>query len=232
MHVLIVEDETMIAARLERLLLDIAGNTMTSLRIAPNLAEAESLIQRQRPDLLFLDLNLKGRDGFELLRKAAAGAFHTVVVSAHTERALEAFEYGVLDFVAKPFGRERLERAVQRFRETGSRAEHATRFIAIKKAGGVSLVPLTEVAYIRGADNYAELVLRDGTTHLHHKSLDRLLKLLPAHWQRIHKSYLANLDEARSWHRSEGSKYEVELVDGTRLPVGRTRYKALRATWL
>ncbi len=65
-------------------------------------------------DVLFLDLNLNGKDGFDLLKTSVSGAFHVIIISAHTEQALKAFEYGVLDFVGKPFNKERLARALDR----------------------------------------------------------------------------------------------------------------------
>ena len=83
-----------------------------------------------------------------------------------------------------------------------------------------------------GAGAYAELVLRDGRAVLHAKSLDKLEQVLPERWQRVHKSYVANMADVRQWHAYAGSKYELELNDGARLPVGRTRYKALRAQWV
>ncbi|WWW34360.1 response regulator [Stenotrophomonas rhizophila] len=73
----------------------------------PTSEAAGDRLQRAVYDGLLLDLNLGGEDGFELLRRAVAGRYHCVVVSAHRERALQAFEHGVLDFVPKPFSRER-----------------------------------------------------------------------------------------------------------------------------
>lgn len=232
MNILIVEDEAIIAGRLARLLREIPAESEHNIHIRPTLTEARAFIIRQPPDLLFLDLNLKGKDGFELLQDVVACAFQTIVVSAYGERALEAFEYGVLDFIAKPFNRDRLELALARFHARRAEQPTALRYLAVKQGNAMRCVPLDQVAFIRGAGPYAELVLRDGHTLLHAKTLERLEQLLPDHWQRIHKSYLADLRQARRWLSHEGSKYELELHDGTLLPVGRTRYKALKAKWL
>ncbi len=110
MRILIVEDETVIARRLERLVRQILGQQLVWLKRADCLAAARADLESFPIDLMFLDLNLHGKDGFGLLEHAVAGAFHTVIVSAHTNQALRAFEYGVLDFVAKPFDKERLEK--------------------------------------------------------------------------------------------------------------------------
>ncbi len=231
MHILVVEDERIIAERLVRLLTEILGGQLQSLEVKPTLTQAKGYLEHTRIDLLFLDLNLKGKNGFDLLEGALAEPFETVIVSAHTERAMEAFEYGVLDFVGKPFDRARLEVSIDRYLGRQSNARN-TRFLSVKLAAGTILICLDEVAYIRGAGPYAELILRDGKTHLHSKSLDKLAQSLPKHWQRIHKSYVANLSEVKNWRAFPGSKYELELQDGTKLPVGRTRYKALRSQWV
>lgn len=232
MHILIVEDEHIIAARLTRLLTDILGARLEQMDVLTSLEKAEAFLEKTQVDLVFLDLNLRGKSGFELLRKAVAGAYQTVIVSAHTERALEAFEYGVLDFIGKPFDKARLEISLERFLSGTRPQAPATRYLAVKQASGTVLIDLEEVTYIRGAGAYGELVLGDGRTLLHSKSLEKLERLLPNRWQRIHKSYLVDMTQVRQWLASAGSKYEVELKNGSRLPVGRARYKELRSQWL
>lgn len=110
--------------------------------------------------------------------------------------------------------------------------DQAARYLSIKQASGTVLIELCDVFYIWGAGPFGELVLKNGKTHLHGKSLDKLAQLLPESWQRIHKSYVVNMEEVLQWHASAGSIYDVQLKDGSRLPVGRTRYKELRARWL
>ncbi|WP_163998880.1 LytR/AlgR family response regulator transcription factor [Pyxidicoccus caerfyrddinensis] len=226
MKVLIVEDEPLAARRLERLCRELLGQDLPPPLVCASLADAREVLAGRTVDLVLLDLNLAGEDGFRLLEEVAAGSFHTVVVSANTDQALRAFELGVLDFVAKPYTRERLEKALAR---VGGRGAGPLRTLAVRKGGGIVLVPLESVAYIQGAGDYAELVLRDGRTELSEKSLDRLEALLPTDFVRIHRSYLVPLqDVARLWTQ-EGSRTDVELRSGTRLPVGRSRVKALKA---
>lgn len=227
MRVLIVEDEAIIARRLERLLREILGNALGQLDILDQLHDAVDRILETPYDLVFLDLNLYGEDGFDLLRQAVSGAFHTVVVSAHTDRALEAFELGVLDFVPKPFTRERLRRAVERATGQGA-GTRALRHLAVRRAGGVHLVPIDEVVYIRGADDYAELHCSGGEVHLHDKTLAKLEALLPETFERVHRSFLVDIRRAVKIESEPGSRYRLILDDGTEIPVGRTRVKALR----
>ncbi|HEX8155431.1 MAG TPA: response regulator, partial [Thermoanaerobaculia bacterium] len=98
MAIAIVEDEAIVARRLERMVRDIVGSP-SPIALAPSLPAALDLIRTKPIDLLFLDLNLSGRDGFRLLEEAAAARCRTIVVSAHQEQALRAFEYGVVDVV-------------------------------------------------------------------------------------------------------------------------------------
>ena len=148
-------------------------------------------------------------------------------MSAHTERALEAFEVGVLDFVGKPFGAERLRTTLGRLR--GARAEHPAAALAVRTAGRVELVRVADVSHVRAAGAYAELVLRDGSVRLHGKPLDRLLAVLPASFERVHRSYLVRLDDVVRLRVQEGSRYAVVLASGEEIPVGRSRVEAVRA---
>ena len=227
MRLLIVEDEPLIAQRLERFCREILSDGLTALHGAESLREAETWLAENPTDVLLLDLNLGGADGMALLRRSVAGSFHTVIVSANTDRALEAFEYGVLDFVPKPFPKERLAQALQRATDA-SACVGAAKFLAVKKFGRVELVAVTDVLYVQGAGNYTELVFADGRRELHDKTLERLAAVLPRQFERIHKSYLVRLGSIRALHAHEGSHYEAELKNGLRLPIGRTRYKEIR----
>lgn len=228
MRVLIVEDEPLLAQRLERFCREILGERLEAIRVASLFSEASARLDESPIDLLLLDLNLHGRDGMELLARSVAGSFHTVIVSANTEQALRAFEYGVIDFVPKPFSRERLAQALQRVTEKDGRAAGATKFLAVRKLGKVELVPIDSILYLEGAGAYAEIVLEDGRRELHDKTLEKLHALLPPLFERIHKSYVVRWSAVKTLHAAEGSHYEVELRNGVRLPVGRARYKELR----
>jgi DNA-binding LytR/AlgR family response regulator len=227
MHVLIVEDEPMVARRLKRLTRSIFEEDVR-IEAADRLGSARDRLFEGTVDVLLLDLNLHGEDGFDLLKTSASGPFHTIVVSAYTDRAIEAFELGVLDFVGKPFGRERLAEAFRRLRRPDARSEPPAQYLAVRKGGDVVLVDVERVHYLQAAGSYSELVLRDGTTQLHDKSLSRLVALLPEDFVRIHRSYVARLSTIDRLQAHEGSRYDVVLADGTTLPVGRTRVETLR----
>ena len=231
MNILIVEDESRIAKRVERMTRDFFGNALQSLTHINTLQEALKFIQKSSIDLLLLDLNLNGDDGFDLLTTAVSGSFHTIIVSAYKDQAIAAFEYGVIDFVPKPFNRERLEQALNRSITKEKAATSRVKFLAVKKRQRIQLIPIEELVYIKGAGAYTELFLTDGTKELHDKSLEKLEQLL-ASFERIHKSYLVRMSEIREIRVKSGSKYMAELKHGALIPIGRTKYKDIKAKWV
>jgi len=229
MKIMIVEDEFPIAQLIQKHVREILGSQLTQLVAFASLDQAHEHLKVHPVDVLLLDLNLNGKNGFEILQSLVAESFHTIIISAYRDRALEAFEYGVLDFVPKPFNKERLEKALERL-HTDTRSE--TKFLAIKHQGRIQLIPIEDIVYAQGAGNYSEVYLQDGRKVLHDKALDKLLKLLPAEFERIHKSYLVKMSEMHTVQIHQGSKYEMVLKNGTVLPIGRTRYKELKEKWI
>lgn len=232
MNILIVEDESRIAKRIERMTRAIFGNALQSLKYIDNLQDALQFIESKTFDLLLLDLNLNGDNGFDLLTTAVSKSFHTIVISAYQDQAITAFEYGVLDFVPKPFNRNRLEQALTRTITKEKAATKTVKLLAVKKRQRIQLVPVEKVLYIRGAGAYTELFLENGKKELHDKSLEKLEQLLAPTFERIHKSYLVKMSEVKEIVVRSGSKYMAELKSGELIPIGRTKYKDLKAKWL
>ncbi|MDO5980576.1 LytR/AlgR family response regulator transcription factor [Flavivirga spongiicola] len=229
MRILIIEDEARIAKRLERMVKEFFLNTLKEIICVHSLNEGIDYIQNNQLDLLLLDLNLNGENGFDILQHTVSEAFHTVVVSANKHQALTAFEYGVLDFVPKPFNKERLAQAFNRIIKKEDVTNENLQFLAVKKRGTIELIKIEDVLYIKGAGVYTEVYLSNGQKELHDKSLEKLTQLLPQTFLRIHKSYLIKMSKIKEVIIQSGSKYSVELNNGEILPVGRTRYKELKA---
>ncbi|BFP43186.1 LytTR family DNA-binding domain-containing protein [Flavobacteriaceae bacterium GF1] len=232
MRILIVEDELRIAKRIERMTRAIFGNGLQSLKHSNTLDEALRFIENNALDLVLLDLNLNGDNGFDLLTTAVSESFHTIVISAYKDQAITAFEHGVLDFVPKPFNQDRLAQAFDRVNAKEKMENDAIKFLAIKKRGRIQLVPVEDVIYIKGAGAYTELFLADGNKELHDKSLEKLEQLLSYAFERIHKSFLVKMSEIKDISIASGSKYMAELKNGALIPIGRTKYKDLKAKWI
>lgn len=229
MRVLVVEDEPVIARRLVRLLGEILEPPGRVIDAARSFEEAQACLQQSRYDVLCLDLNLHGRNGFELLASAVAGPHQTIVISANTDRALEAFEYGVIDFVPKPFDRERLEKALSRVSVTDRPQEQRAKVLTFREGNRTRVVSVERVRAIHGADNYAEVELDDGLRLLHDKTLDQLEGLLPERYQRVHRSHIVDLQRIVGLENLPGSRYRARLDSGEFIPVSRTRIGRLRA---
>ena len=228
MIVVIVEDEPLLARRIERFTKDILERKLTKTVVKNSLQDAMRYLSDHPVDLLLLDLNLHGRDGFDLLKQAVSGAFHTVIISAHTDRALEAFEYGVLDFIGKPFTRERLQKAFSRLETADSKNRIPTKYVAVRKGSKLHLIDVDEIRFIRGADIYSEIILDDGSVELHGKTLSKLNAILPSGFIRTHKSYIVNIQRVKTISSMGGSRYILELHTGEILPVARTKYKEMK----
>ena len=231
MDILIVEDEARIAKRIKRMTQEILGDTLQSLTHINTLQEALSFIENNNLDLVLLDLNLNGEDGFDLLTTAVSESFHTIVISAYKDQAITAFEYGVLDFVPKPFNQGRLEQAFNRAiaKEVSN---NEIKYLAVKRRQRIQLIPLEDVRYIKGAGAYTELHLTNGKKELHDKSLEKLEQLLSGPFERVHKSYLVKMSEIKEITVGSGSKYMAELTNGEQIPIGRTKYKDIKAKWV
>lgn len=227
MRLLIVEDEPLLRERLLRLGRDIVGPSFSAVAVG-TLAEAREHLLDRAFDGLILDLNLGGHDGFNLLREAVASALDVIVVSGHGERALEAFELGVLDFVPKPFGTARLASALERLRRGNARGSRAVTHLTVWRARGVALVAVDDIACIRAVAEGSEVHLAGGTTELHAKPLERLLPLLPSGFVRCHRSWIVNLAAVLRLHSARGSRNWMTLRQGQEIPVGRTWLDELR----
>lgn len=232
MHILIIEDEAMIARRILRMTQAYYGDSVQTINHCAFLSEGQDFINCHEVDLLLLDLNLNGEDGFEVLKNLATQPFHTIIISAYKEKAITAFEYGVLDFVPKPFNENRLHQAFARVTNKNDAPVNHLKYLAIQKKGRQHLIDIQEVQFIQGARIYTEIYLKNGQKEIHNKSLDKLAQLLPDSFERIHKSYLADMTQVTEILAASGGKYTVILKDGQQLPVSRSKYKALKEKWL
>ncbi|GJL91921.1 LytR/AlgR family response regulator transcription factor [Hyphococcus sp.] len=227
MKVLSIEDEPVIIARLKRLTTALLGDKLTLFKAFESVDEALAHDGVSEFDLYLLDLNLHGADGFEFLRTFTSYAGQTIIVSAYKEKAALAFDYGVVDFVAKPFDQARLALAYERFFDASNR-KFFPRFLSFRSRGQTTVAPLDQVVSVTGADKYSEVTLKSGETLLHDKSLQQLEQSLPSNFERIHKSHIVRWDQIQSIETQVGSRYYVRLKTGQQLPVSRSRYKEIR----
>ena len=241
--VLLVDDEP---PALERLALFLRDEP--DVRIVGQCLDGPSAVaamRRLQPDLVFLDVRLPGMDGFSVLGSAPGWRPLFIVVSAHAQHAPRAFEDHAVDYLLKPFGRERLRRALGRARERlqragpgglaarlaklGARSRVPGRTemppLGFRSAGRVVLIPPRDIECVLAAGDEAE-VLAGGERHLVQQSLGQIqLRLPPGQFLRINRSTLVNIGQIKELELRTHGDCTVILVDGRRLPLTR-RYRA------
>jgi two-component system response regulator LytT len=227
MRILIVEDEPPIADYIERSVRSILGGALREVRTAYSLNEALGALKERPADLCLLDLNLSGKDGYEVLKSAVSRPSHTIVISAHTEQAARAFEYGVLDFVPKPFSLDRLRQALDRYLGPG-RSPNPARYLTYRQKNRNQLLPVSDIVLFKASRYLVEAWTKEGGRAVLEKPLNRLEQILPENFVRTHRSYIVNLDFAESYKHRGGSRYAIRMKSGEVLPLGRGRLAKLK----
>ena len=247
--VLLVDDEPLAREGLRMLLAQDAG--IAAIHEARNGQEAVAAIQASRPDLVFLDVQMPGMDGFAVVQEVGAEQMPAIVfVTAHDRYAIQAFEINAIDYLLKPVTAERFAKALARSKErlqAKPAADEASRQIlslletiaaprrflrrlAVRSSGKTVFVDVEEIEWIEAAENYVQLhVGRAG--HLLHVTMNALEKSLdPQSFVRIHRSVIVNVKRIRELQPVTHGEYVVTLESGVRVQSGRMygeRVKAL-----
>ena len=249
---LIVDDERMARKRLRTLLakepdVEVIGECGDG-------SAAIDAIRGERPDVVFLDVQMPELDGFDVLRALREEEMPLVVfVTAYDQYAVEAFRVNALDYLAKPFDRARFDETLRRVRrqiamtrggsptaaaelhqklsallthlERLDRGEGYSPRLMVKHGGRVTFLRVDEIDWIEAAGNYVK-IHAGPSTHLLHESLAGLAERLdPAQFARVHRSTIVNLDRIREVQPWFHGDSIMILRDGTRLTVSRT-YRA------
>jgi two-component system, LytTR family, response regulator len=209
--------------------------------------EALAALHKTRPDLLFLDVQLARRTGFDLL--AALGASRppaVVFVTAYDQHAVHAFDVEAVDYLLKPFDDQRFAQALARAKERvrqdrakslaeqialspAIRVPGPTRTLLLKDGARSMFLREDEIDWIEAQDYYVE-VHAAGTAHLHREPLrDLEARLDPKRFVRIHRSAIVQIDRIRQLQSLPSGDAAVILRDGTELRVSRSRRDAIRA---
>jgi two-component system LytT family response regulator len=238
---LIVDDESLARDRLRQLLQN--EPEVELIGECPDGHTAVATIREQSPDLVFLDVQMPELDGIAVAEAIGAEAGPVIVfVTAHDKFALRAFEIHAVDYLLKPFDRERFKKALLRALEQVRQRENSTLIerqaaliaelksprtddrIAVKSGGYVVWVKLDEVDWIGSADNYAELHV-GAKSHLLRETMAALeSRLDPKKFVRISRSVIVNAPRIKELKRLFYGGCELILQDGTKLTLSR-RYR-------
>jgi len=249
MRVAIVDDEALARSVLREYLAALPDVEVVAE--CANGFEAVKVVAELQPDLLLLDVQMPKLDGFEVLELIAPGPA-VVFVTAYDEFALRAFEVHAVDYLLKPFGRERLAEALVRVRErlaarpagtplpaskdasAGALAAeargpgHFVSRVIVRDGAEIHVIPVEQIDYLEAQDDYVAIHV-GAKSWLKQQPLSELATTLdPEHFVRVHRSYLLRLDRlARLEPYAKDSRVAV-LTDGREVPVSRGGYQRLR----
>lgn len=236
---LVVDDETLARERVLSLLqqevdVEVVGECSDG-------GQAVAAIQEQSPDLVFLDVQMPGCDGFEVLKTISPDRMPTVIfVTAYDEYALRAFEVHALDYLLKPFGKDRFQETLRHAREAlearragelGRRllamvndikpAPQSVERLVVKSGGRVFFLRTDEIDWIEAAGNYVRLHLGQ-ESHLFRETMNRMeTRLDGRRFSRIHRSRIVNTERIKELQPWFNGDHVVVLRDGTRLTLSR-----------
>lgn len=238
----IVDDEPLARERL-RGLLGRAGVAIEVAGEAPNGREAVPLIHDLQPDLVFLDIQMPGLDGFDVVDLLAPPRPHIVFVTAFDEYALRAFEVHALDYLTKPVRLERLNGSLQRIdglltqqlpdesvdRLAEARQAEPLRRLTLQIGRRLRVAEPTEVRYFEARDKLVFARLFDGKEYPTHFTLQTLEdRLDDALFLRVHRAFLVNVRAIRELAPWYSGTFQLRLDDGSELPVSRRRSRAVK----
>jgi len=209
--------------------------------------EAVKIVTEQKPDLMFLDIQMPKLDGFEVLELIGTDTA-VVFVTAYDSYAIKAFEVHAVDYLLKPFGADRFEASLKRAKErlAGKLPEATTpsasdlavaarppaQFldrIAVRDGTRVFIIPVAKLEYAEAQDDYVALAA-EGKKHLKQQTISSLESALdPTRFMRIHRSYIVNLERVARVEPYGKDSHVAVLANGTQLPVSRAGYSRLRA---
>ena len=233
LRVLLVDDEPPARRRMRRMLagepdVEIVGECGTG-------TEAIEQVRNSTPDLVLLDVQMPGGDGFDVIEQFGPSVLPLVAfVTAYDEYALRAFDAAALDYLVKPVRRPRLRTAIARARErlalqqgtAGAKTElsaepppRSDRFL-IDRGRHMDVLAVDDIDWIEAADNHV-IVHVGKEAHRFRRTMEQTLERLPAdRFARVHRSTIVNLSRVRQVHDWFGGHLLV-LADGTKLPTGR-----------
>ncbi|GAB3491154.1 LytTR family transcriptional regulator DNA-binding domain-containing protein [Spirosoma knui] len=242
---LLIDDESLAISRLRRLL-DKHRDTFDVIGEAANGAEGLTLIESERPDVIFLDIEMPLLNGFDMLSRLTTVPM-VVFATAFNQYAIRAFEENSVDYLLKPIEAERLARTAQKIRALVERTEvgqplnnpmteNVMRLIAqmqpkkevysisVKTGDKIKLIPLSDIAFFEAEDKYVFLATMDGQKFLTTYTLTTLSEKLPDTFVRVSRSVMVNRHKIAEVHRHFDGKFLLALTDkkATKVTTGST----------
>lgn len=220
LRTLICDDEPLARLHLRELVAAHPG--LTLIGEASDGDAAAAAIARERPEVVFLDIRMPGRDGLRVLREAAHPCA-VIFTTAYDAHAVEAFELGAVDYLLKPFGTDRFTKAVQRLLARAERTH-----LVVRQRGQLIPVAVAEIERISADDDLVLLHVRGRQLALS-ETLGALLERLDGRaFLRVHRSHVVHLPFVAALEPRDGNRLSVRMRDGTLVPASRAGTLLLR----
>jgi two-component system LytT family response regulator len=217
--VLLIDDENLARQRLRQLLHD--APDFEVIGECSDARDVANAVRELRPDVVFLDIRMPHLDGFQVQETIRTLVRHVVFVTAHAEHAARAFDVAASDYLVKPVTSARFRTALDRIRR--SLSEPGEERILLGGRQGGAAVNVSDVMWIEADGAYVN-VHAAGRKHVLRESMSQIIdRLGPGAFVRIHRSAGINIAHVRAVKRSKTKGLEVELSDGTRLPISRRK---------
>lgn len=208
-----------------------ASDLFEEIHYAANISEANKLIEQFTPDVVFLDIQLKGELGFNLSSKLNAQT-QVVVVSAYPEYAIQAIKMEVVDYLLKPISesdflqlKQKIQKRVQLTHPAKSLSDSGKKSLVIRESGMNVVVPFQDIEYVEAAGAYSKIITGQ-KEHLISKTLKVLSPSLPNHFVRVHRSYLVPVDKIATYKSSH-----LCLKNGKKIALSKTGKKVLQSSY-
>jgi two-component system, LytTR family, response regulator len=193
---------------------------------AEDVDEALRLIELHHPQLVFLDIQMQGKNGFDLLEESKDRNFHVIFVTAHSEFAIDAFRFSVTDYLLKPVNSDILKQAVQKviklveLSDAANNTESTFQTLRIPSIDGLAFVPFDDIIRMQADGHYTHIYTISGKHYLSSYNLQRFEEYLDHDlFLRTHRSHIINRKKIKSLIQSQG--LIVQMIDGFRIEVPR-----------
>jgi two-component system LytT family response regulator len=206
--------------------------------------EGLKAIQQLQPDLIFLDIQMPKINGFEML-ELIEDPPAVIFTTAFDEYAIRAFESHAVDYLLKPFSRDRFDKAIAKWKQKGhltgakellapllesaSQSPAEKYRIVVKLAGKIRIIPVEDIHYLEAADDYVKIHTKEGS-FLKNKTMGHFESVLNANqFVRTHRSYILNISEITRIDPYEKDNHLAILKSGSRVPVSKAGYSKLKS---
>lgn len=233
---IIIDDEQHARETLSDLIANFCDNKVKVLAAVGSVDEGLKAIELYKPDIVFLDIQMKGETGLNLLEKIETIDFSIIFTTAYDKYALHAIKFSAIDYLLKPIDMDELNNAIDKVPlHNNQRAEQYSNFVKYKKADaseikkiaistvdGLVFVEVPQIVYCKSSEGYTEFYLKSKQIIVSTKTLKHFEELLANHnFFRIHNSYLINLNEIVKYNKSLGGS--VIMCDNTEIGISKRR---------